>query len=910
VLTLQTFFSPALMPERPIQIMLVNMNRQSPLTHSLLQTCTADIILIQELWIGTVTTARSDSDPLGTAIPGATNNTMWECFLPSFTDPKQVRVAAYVKFDLARTFSIHNNLSHPLSTLESMVLDFSFKDETLRIVNVYHRIPDELSHHNLLHLLSSELDPLLPTLLLGDFNTHSHIWSFPYSTISPWATDLIDWFDNQGLELLNPPCVAMWESGCDDRHPSVLDLALINEAAAISRQISDLHISFQESISLDHAALCLLWYPAESIAITPPPSLSGYAVDDLLIDSWLKIFGPLPSIDISDIPSLDRAASQLHADIDLASSRVFSPHRAPDPRGIRWWDQDCTAALTAVYHSTSPPRKLAVKALRRTIAASKRKWAHDFLHHTTSENLWEAAAWCKGCSVKHIPPLLVAPERVSDDTLEMTEALTDRFFVTAGPHVHPSQPDDPAPLPTCSLPPITQEEVALALAGTSNKSAPGLSGISYQLIKWAFRSWPDRFLDIFNASISLGHHPWSDALVVVIPKPAKPDYRLPKAYRPISLLKCCGKLLEKIIAKRVLHNSHHYDILPNTQFGSRDYHCATDAALCLVHNAQAAVRAGFTASVVLFDIQGFFDNINIDRIVHIFLNLSFPTSLCSWLRSFLSNRCVRLSFNGIKSDPIVLNHGTPQGSPLSPILSAIYTSPLLKHLNSSWVHRGLNMYVDDGAIFANAKTHSLSSLNAMRGLQEITEWLGRSGLKCNTDKTEFISFSPPRSMVHINGPLVTAIHPRTSASSSYTVERSTIICYLGIFIHHRFDWTHHVTIMANRARSTIRALSILRNSVQGLDFANWRKLFHSLILPVLTYGFPLYSTLARNKGLMDILQVAQNDAVRKMSGAFKTTPIVPLHYLMAIPVMIHPNFSHPHRIPSSSPYPSPSNHYH
>jgi len=193
------------------------------------------------------------------------------------------------------------------------------------------------------------------------------------------------------------------------------------------------------------------------------------------------------------------------------------------------------------------------------------------------------------------------------------------------------------------------------------------------------------------------------------------------------------------------------------------------------------------------------------------------------------------------------------------------------------------MYIDDGTIFANAKTHSLSSLNATRGLQEITEWLGQSRLTCDTDKTAFISFSPPCSMVHINGPLIPAIHPHTSASSSYTVERSTIIRYLGIFIHHWFGWTHHVTIMANRARSTIRALSILGNSVRGLDYANWRKIFHSLILPVLTYGFPLYSTLARNKGLMDILQVAQNDAVRKMSGAFKTTPIVPLHYLMAIP---------------------------
>ena len=193
------------------------------------------------------------------------------------------------------------------------------------------------------------------------------------------------------------------------------------------------------------------------------------------------------------------------------------------------------------------------------------------------------------------------------------------------------------------------------------------------------------------------------------------------------------------------------------------------------------------------------------------------------------------------------------------------------------------MYVDDGAIFSNAKNHQLSALNATKGLQEITAWLGRNGLKCDSDKTEFISFSPYRAAEHLVGRTVPSIHPRTSATTSYTVERSSLIRYLGVFIHERFDWTHHVTIMANRARSTIRALSILGNSVRSLDYANWRKLFHALVLPVLTYGFPLYSTQPRNKGLLDILQVAQNDMVRKMSGAFKTTPIVPLHYMMAIP---------------------------
>ena len=205
------------------------------------------------------------------------------------------------------------------------------------------------------------------------------------------------------------------------------------------------------------------------------------------------------------------------------------------------------------------------------------------------------------------------------------------------------------------------------------------------------------------------------------------------------------------------------------------------------------------------------------------------------------------------------------------------------NINSIWSHHGLNMYIDDRAIFSNAKNHQLSALNVTKGLQEITTWLGRNGLKCDKDKTEFISFSPPHAAEHLVGHIVTSIHPCTSTSTSYTVEHSSLIRYLGIFIHKQFDWTHHMTIMANRACSTTRALSILGNSVHGLDYANWHKLFHALILPILTYGFPLYSTQPCNKGLLDILQVAQNDAVRKMSGVFKTTPIVPLHYMMAIP---------------------------
>ena len=62
-----------------------------------------------------------------------------------------------------------------------------------------------------------------------------------------------------------------------------------------------------------------------------------------------------------------------------------------------------------------------------------------------------------------------------------------------------------------------------------------------------------------------------------------------------------------------------------------------------------------------------------------------------------------LRFNGLTADPLTLLVGMPQGSPISPILSIIYTSPLL-HIMKRLEEASLSMYVDDGVIFAAADT--------------------------------------------------------------------------------------------------------------------------------------------------------------------------------------------------------------
>ena len=55
---------------------------------------------------------------------------------------------------------------------------------------------------------------------------------------------------------------------------------------------------------------------------------------------------------------------------------------------------------------------------------------------------------------------------------------------------------------------------------------------------------------------------------MIMPKLDKPAYDIPKAFRPIILLNTLGKLIKKMIARRLQFNAVKYSILYPNQLGS------------------------------------------------------------------------------------------------------------------------------------------------------------------------------------------------------------------------------------------------------------------------------------------------------------------------------------------------------
>jgi len=202
-------------------------------------------------------------------------------------------------------------------------------------------------------------------------------------------------------------------------------------------------------------------------------------------------------------------------------------------------------------------------------------------------------------------------------------------------------------------------------------------------------------------------------------------------------------------------------------------------------------------------------------------------------------------------------------------------SPSHRHFKS------LLTYVDDGAIIATGATHHSVIQKCADGFFTVADWLLCNGLCLDPDKTEFIAFQSHRANPECVGALRPSIDLQIPGGGTLQVRRSSLVHYLGIFIDDKFNWEPHIKIMAACAQSSFWGL-LLGNSVHGIDFHNWRLVFHAITLPVLLYGLPVWSHHAP-RSLLRILHVAQNVAVRKISGTFRTTPVEPLHNMLAIP---------------------------
>jgi hypothetical protein len=99
-----------------------------------------------------------------------------------------------------------------------------------------------------------------------------------------------------------------------------------------------------------------------------------------------------------------------------------------------------------------------------------------------------------------------------------------------------------------------------------------------------------------------------------------------------------GKLLDTVLAKRIQYLAEQYQLIPKTHVGGRKASSCEHGIHLLLEKIHAAWWGKKTASLLLLDVSGAFDNVSHTRPFHNLRKRQTPGKIVSWIASSLENR--------------------------------------------------------------------------------------------------------------------------------------------------------------------------------------------------------------------------------------------------------------------------------
>jgi ribonuclease HI len=246
------------------------------------------------------------------------------------------------------------------------------------------------------------------------------------------------------------------------------------------------------------------------------------------------------------------------------------------------------------------------------------------------------------------------------------------------------------------------------------------------------------------------------------------------------------------------------------------------------HDVEAALVAKKHITMVTLDVQGAFDALLPGRLLERMRRMGFHTELLRLIKSFLTGRRVRVRLEGFTTDYSDVKCGTPQGSPLSPILYILYLADLLNQ------DRTLRFgYADDVMIY-RASTELDENIRLLKkDLRKIFKWGRDNKIVFAPEKMEMLHITRKRDQyapsLTVDGTIITPI----------TYDRGgtlPALRWLGVWFDRRLTFKRHVQERARNARHVAAHLRSLARVKHGPPASSLRKAVITCIVPVATYG--------------------------------------------------------------------------
>ena len=157
---------------------------------------------------------------------------------------------------------------------------------------------------------------------------------------------------------------------------------------------------------------------------------------------------------------------------------------------------------------------------------------------------------------------------------------------------------------------MTEYELQMEINNLNENKSAGHDEISAKMIKTIGKEIVKPLTYIFNLSFQTGKIPKFLKIALITPIFKANESNLFENYRPISVLTCFSKLLEKLMYKRFYNYVEKHQILSEHQFGFRRNRSTEHAILELSDKISKAIDKGEYTIGVFLDLSEAFDTVN------------------------------------------------------------------------------------------------------------------------------------------------------------------------------------------------------------------------------------------------------------------------------------------------------------
>ena len=413
---------------------------------------------------------------------------------------------------------------------------------------------------------------------------------------------------------------------------------------------------------------------------------------------------------------------------------------------------------------------------------------------------------------------------------------------------------------SCFFFPTTHNEIERLIKGLKSKNSKGHDEMSNRILKAVYPSILHALFIIFNKSISSGVVP--DFMKLAIVKPlykAKSIYELTN-YRPISLLPVISKILEKIIHVRLIKFFDKNNVIFEGQYGFRKLRSTTDAILDLSGNVIDGFNKGMFTIGLFLDMSKAFDSIKHETLLKKLELYGIRGLALNWLKSYLTDRNIKVMFKESLSEKFKVNFGTPQGSVLGPLLYIVLSNDLPKCLKFC---RAV-MFADDTTIYVSGNYVRFLYKKINEDLKKLTQWFRDNSLSLNSEKTSYILFKNVNRNPNFEGNIYIG---------SKTINKVSHTKFLGVNIDEHLSWNTHVQNLALKLTSGVYSLNMARNM---LSVESKKLIYFSNVYSHLNYAVSAWGPMISSSNLKR-LQVIQNKALRAIFNLKRRTNLAPFY---------------------------------